>query len=225
MALYRIADLTFQIQPQGPELKHMLASYGCTDGAGTITVPKSPPETEVIDTLRQISLTLLRREEGCFLHGAALEYGGKAYLFTAPSGTGKTTHIRLWLQRPELNARILNGDKPLLRFCAGVPMLYGTPWQGKERLGYPGSAPLAGIYMLRRGSENKVTVPEPEEALAGLLDATVYPRQAADMDRFLNLMDRLLQAVPVRVLHCTPDAAAVDAVLSDLNTRKKVNRE
>lgn len=89
------------------------------------------------------------------MHGSVLAAEGKAYLFTAKSGTGKTTHSRLWLQCfPECH--ILNGDKPLLRFEGGQVYACGSPWRGKERYGLNETLPLAAICLLERDSVNRI---------------------------------------------------------------------
>ena len=84
-------------------------------------------------------------------HGAAMYDGRGAYVLTAPSGTGKTTHMRLWLDLyPDVS--VLNGDKPIIRLEGGVPYVYGTPWQGKENYGKNAKAELLAIAFLSRGS-------------------------------------------------------------------------
>ena len=112
--------------------------------------------------------------------------------------------------------QILNGDKPFLRLRNGHFTVYGSPWRGKEQLGLNASAPLGGIYILRRGLENKVTDIDPISVLAELLSATVYPADEAGTDKLLSFLQNLTDQVPVRLLHCRPDTGAVEAVLSDL---------
>jgi len=216
MPVYTIADIPFRIEPKGRFLTDLLAPYradtDCFDGA----ICPCDPENEVTETLRQLSLQLLYHFDGIFLHGAALLYQGKAYLFTAPPGTGKSTHALLWKEKLGDRVQILNGDKPLLRLKNGIVTVYGSPWRGKEQLGFNGSAPLGGIYILRRGTQNQVTGIDPVGALAELLGATVYPPDEAGTDQLLTFLQQLTDRDPVRVLYCRPDTGAVDAVLADL---------
>lgn len=217
MPVYKIADIPFRIEPRGAVLRSFLAPYTTdVDAESAVLIPPFPEETEVTETLRQLSLRLLYDFDGIFLHGAVVLYAGKAWLFTAPPGTGKSTHAQLWLQRLGDRARILNGDKPLLRLSGDSITVYGSPWRGKEQLGFNGSAPLGGIYILRRSTENKVSGIDRISALAELLSATVYPADEAGTDKLLSFLQKLIDCVPVRLLHCRPDTGAVDAVLEDI---------
>lgn len=89
-------------------------------------------------------------------HGSVIAVDGKAYLFTAKSGTGKSTHTRLWREYFGERAVMINDDKPLLRITQEGVFAYGTPWDGKHRLSTNISAPLAGICILRRGNDNSI---------------------------------------------------------------------
>lgn len=215
MPVYQIADVPFGIEPRGSLLRSMLAPYQ-VPAAPAVSLPPSPEEKEVTDTLRQLSLRLLYDFDGIFLHGAVILYAGKAWLFTAPPGTGKSTHVLLWQQKLADRVQILNGDKPLLRLRKGDITVYGSPWRGKEQLGFNGAAPLGGIYILRRGEENRVSPIGRIQALAELLSATVYPEDLAGTEKLLTFLQELTDRIPVRLLHCRPDTGAVDAVLTDL---------
>ena len=70
---------------------------------------------------------------GAFLmHAAVVEVDGIAYVFTAPSGTGKSTHVQLWLDHFGPRARVLNGDKPLFRFEGNTLYACGTPGRARK---------------------------------------------------------------------------------------------
>lgn len=114
---------------------------------------------ETLAVYRQIAEAAPARNRLLF-HGATIDYAGRAYVFTAPSGTGKTTHIRQWRRVLGERVGIINGDKPLLRIdrdgdplaagLAGRVTAYGTPWCGKEGWQRNTSAPLAGICVVTR---------------------------------------------------------------------------
>lgn len=100
------------------------------------------------------------------MHGAAVAFDGAAYLFTAPSGTGKTTHVRLWRQYLGSRVTVVNGDKPFLSLEPdGTVRVWGSPWAGKERWQSPISVPLCGVCLLERGTDRICRLP-PEQALA-----------------------------------------------------------
>ncbi|MCD8159633.1 MAG: hypothetical protein LUE61_00270 [Clostridiales bacterium] len=89
--------------------------------------------------------------DGCLLHATAVAVDGAGYVFTAPGGTGKSTHAGLWMQVFGPRALMVNGDKPILRRMEGGFSVCGTPWRGKERLGCAAVVPLRGVCLLERG--------------------------------------------------------------------------
>lgn len=146
--------------------------------------------------------------DGMMLHSSAVVRDGKAYLFTAACGTGKSTHTQLWLKNfPD--AFILNDDKPALRLENGKFYAYGTPWSGKTAQNRNVRVELGGICVLRRGVENKITPYTGRAALHDILEQTVRSRDPAMMGKLLDILDRLLTLVPVWRLECNmePEAA------------------
>lgn len=90
------------------------------------------------------------------MHGSALCIDGEAVIFTAPSGTGKSTHSRLWREVFDDRVWMINDDKPLLNVTETGITVYGTPWDGKHRLSRNACAPLKAIVSLERGEENHI---------------------------------------------------------------------
>ena len=152
----------------------------------------------------------LLRFSGLLLHASALEYEGKAYLFSGPSGVGKSTHTRFWQQTFGEAAQIFNDDKPALRFLDGCWYAYGTPWCGKDGIHQNKKVPLAGICFLKQAKENAIRRMTAPEAVSHIYSQTMYAlRKPEDMDRLLANMDNLVRCVPVWELQNTPgrDAA------------------
>ena len=98
------------------------------------------------------------------LHGSCIAVDGSAYLFTAKSGTGKSTHVRLWREMLGDRAVMVNEDKPLIRLTETEPVVYGTPWDGKHRLSSNISVPLRAVCILERAEENSIRPITPGEA-------------------------------------------------------------
>ena len=148
---------------------------------------------------------------GMMLHASCIVLDGKAYLFTAPSGTGKSTHTQLWLKVFGDRAQILNDDKPAIRLVDGTWYAYGTPWSGKTDMNTNIKAPIAGICVLSRGPENRIKPCGTHNAIRVILEQTVRSPNAAFMEILLGLVDRLVTNVPVWHLECnkSPEAAAV----------------
>ena len=95
----------------------------------------APEYLETLALLRKVA-EVLPEKDGFLMHGAVIQWKDKAYMFTAPSGTGKTTHIRLWRKYLGQGVSIINGDKPFIRIVDDCVRIYGTPWAGKEAIPY-----------------------------------------------------------------------------------------
>ncbi len=143
-------------------------------------------------------------------HSAAIRMDGKAYLFTAPSGTGKSTHIRLWRKKFGKKVGIINGDKPLISVTKDEIRAWGTPWDGKEHWSANVSAPIGGICQLARGTENVIRRITPEEALSQLFAQTYRPETAEGMRKTVQLLAEVSQRVPCWHLKCNMTAEAAD---------------
>ena len=135
-------------------------------------------------------------------HGAAVEVDGKGYIFTAPSGTGKTTHIRLWLAHFADKVQIINGDKPILRLDCNKVSVCSTPWAGKERLERNTEAPLGAITLIKRSTENKITKISPKEYFSELARQFYLPKNVQARLKTLDIIDKILSNVPIYLLEC-----------------------
>lgn len=145
--------------------------------------------------------------DALWLHASVLEMEGGAYAFTAPSGYGKSTHAKLWLEAFGDRARIINGDNPILREMDGVFYAYGTPFCGKEGYQVNTGVPLKGICFLQHAQENCIDRIAPAVALMLLFrnNTRVTPETR---ETHLRLYERLVEKVPVYVLHCNMDTEA-----------------
>ena len=146
--------------------------------------------------------------DGLMLHSSAVVVDGKAYLFSADSGMGKSTHTKLWLDAFGDRAYILNDDKPALRLEDGRWYAYGTPWSGKNDISADLKVPVAGIALLRRGEENIISPSGGIEAIHRLFKQVNRPRNAAYREKLLELIDQLMQKVPIWDLQCNMESEA-----------------
>jgi hypothetical protein len=144
-------------------------------------------------------------------HGSTLELDGEAFLFTAKSGTGKSTHTRLWREVYGDRVRMVNDDKPLIAISDEGIRVYGTPWNGKHRLGENVSAPLSAICILERGKENSISELNPSSEFPKILSQTYRKNDADFMRKTLSLLSKLLSKIRVFRLYCNmnPEAARV----------------
>ena len=146
---------------------------------------------------------------GFMLHSSAVIMDGKAYLFTADSGTGKSTHTALWQKAFGEKAEILNDDKPAIRIGSDGIYACGTPWSGKTDRNINKIVPIGAIGFLERSEDNWIERKTGAEVVGKLLKQTVRPPQMAEMDALLKYVDIVLKNVPVYSLgvNMTTDAA------------------
>lgn len=163
---------------------------------------------ETLVLLRKLSDALISYDALLF-HGSAVAVDGKAYIFTAPSGTGKTTHTRLWLARVP-GAHVLNGDKPFLRVDGDRVLVCGNPWRGKERYGVNEILPLAAICLLERAEENRIEAIGPDAALGTLIRQSYRPDDTALFLRALQLVGAIGQSARLYRLGCNMESEAAD---------------
>ena len=147
----------------------------------------------------------LIHHSGILLHSSAVVLDGKAYLFSAPSGTGKSTHTSIWL-REFPGAEILNDDKPAIRFLDDGIYVYGTPWSGKTDLNLNRKVPLQGIAFLERGEKNSIAPLDSMKSLENLLNQTVRPGEKECVEKLFALLDQMIKRVPIYKLTCNMEA-------------------
>ncbi len=220
---YKIADVLVDLDTFGKTLIQA-EPYCCEkQGAADITVScdwrllkeKQPhlsdDDCEYLATGGDFYRKLLNFD-GMMLHASAVVVEGRAYLFSATSGMGKSTHTRLWCQEfSDRGAFILNDDKPALRLKDDQVFAYGTPWSGKTDLNRNICVPVAGICLLRRGTKNQIRRSTAKEAIFAILEQTARPYGTDLNGKLLDLLDRLLVHVPVWYLECNmePQAAHI----------------
>ncbi len=159
--------------------------------------------------------TILLRQ-GIVIHSAAVDCSGSGIIFSAPSGTGKSTQANLW--RKHKGAVVLNGDRPALRVVDGRVYVYGTPWSGSSPDSVNKSSPLKAIVMLEQSDANSIRQLEKPEAVRYLMPRCYLPYGVADLlERAVDNMDSIIERVPVYLLRCRPDAEAVEITGKCLN--------
>lgn len=144
------------------------------------------------------------------LHSSFLAYKGKAILFTAPSGTGKSTQAELWrVHRP--GAEIVNGDRSVLSCDGGQPYAHGIPLCGTSGITKNRSMPVRAIIVLRQGPENRIRRLGAREAFTMLFsECSVALWSREDTGTVTDLLTGIISSVPVYLYACRPDASAVD---------------
>lgn len=231
IGVYRFAGITVQIEYVFSYVHEQCWDYACS-GQSDLTVAVTQPdidyereksaredEAQGIPT-RQFSnayletLAVYRKiaekmpDYDTFLfHGSAIAVDGAAYVFTAKSGTGKSTHTRLWRELLGERAVMVNDDKPLIHVNAdGTAIAYGTPWDGKHRLSSNIAVPLRAICILERAADNSIREITKVEALPMLIQQAYRPADPVALAKTLALIDRL--DVRLYRLCCNMDISA-----------------
>jgi hypothetical protein len=153
------------------------------------------------------------------IHSSVIVHQNKAVLFLGESGTGKSTHTRLWLKHIP-DAHLLNDDSPVLAVENGVPVVYGSPWSGKTHCYHQLRFPLAAAVRLSQAPYNKIKRLSVVEAFSAI-QPSCPPALAQDEkyeDMVVDMLSDVLSAAPVFHLECLPDEAAAwtshDAIFS-----------
>lgn len=178
---------------------------------------------ETIAVQRKIAECLFD-DDTLLFHGSVVAVDGVAYLFTAKSGTGKSTHTRLWREVLGSRAVMINDDKPFLHVTEEGVTAYGSPWNGKHGLGSNASAPLRAICILRRGAENRIRPISAKDAVDMLLQQSNRPLNRQRLLHYMELLDRLAEQVVFYQLECNMEhEAAVIAYETMAGIRKDVD--
>lgn len=166
---------------------------------------------EIFHAIRLPFLVLARRHGLYALHSASIDYKGQAFLFSAPSGTGKSTHVKLWEKAGW--ARQLNGDLNLIGFHGGAPLVYGMPWCGTSGVFTTRTVPLGGIILLKRGRVNTVADISADCAALRVSQRLISPVWTKEMlTENLNFCKKLQEHTMIQELTCTPDLKAARVV-------------
>ncbi len=233
--LYRIADRTIEIDSLYPHVHTLCKDYAVTDAPVDLSVhttqadidfercrsaredaregfraqPYQDGYLETLAVYRKIA-EAMPSFDTVLMHGSCVAVDGAAYLFTAQSGTGKSTHTRLWREMLGERAVMVNDDKPLIRLTDAGPIIYGTPWNGKHRLGSNIAVPLKAICILERAERNTIRRIMTGEAYPMMVQQVYRPLDAAAMMRTLPLIDRLTGSVTLWRLGCNMDPEAAE---------------
>lgn len=198
----------FTIQPTKTDLMYIQSEFEREDKADGIQPYRRADWYLEINAIHCLLAEKLASYQVLLLHGSAICMDGQAYVFTAPSGTGKSTHTRLWREVFGERAWVINDDKPLIRIEAGGVTVYGSPWDGKHHLSCNAFAPLKAIVELSRDTENRIIPMQTADAFAVVMRQVFSPRDKETLLQVLSLEKQLLQTVDFYKLFCNMEQDA-----------------
>lgn len=236
MKKYKIADIILEMNPKTDPFGIQSVPYEYSGNEEPV-FPVEITDDQIIKALEKypslskenaeyllsgnVFYTVLIAFKGMMLHASAVMLDNEAYLFSAPSGTGKSTHTSLWLKEFK-NARILNDDKPAIKIENGIPFVYGTPWSGKTNLNINTKVPLKGICFLSRGEKNEIRRASIDEAISNLLDQTVRPPLTQAMDSMLNTIEEIVNTAGIYMMKCNMEPEAAQISYKAMSGKEKI---
>lgn len=170
---------------------------------------------ETLAVYRKIADEMLEYNTILF-HGSVVSVDNIGYLFTAKSGTGKSTHTNLWREFFKERAVMVNDDKPLLRVTENGVTAYGTPWNGKHRLSTNIGVPLNAICVLERSDENHIQKVTAESVYNMLVQQVYRPQNPQKLLKTLQLIDVLADSVKLYRLGCNMDISAAETAYNGM---------
>lgn len=225
MSKYIIAGLRVEMQPQYPTLLKQSVPYlGDFSGDADIKIELSEqflhnkhsenPHLSIDDCeyiwYGASFYKQLPTYNAIMLHSSCIAVDGRAYLFSAPSGTGKSTHTTLWKNKFGDRAVFVNDDKPALRMIDNKVYACGTPFSGKTDLNTNISVEACGICLLHRSETNSIEKADTKEALPKIFSQMLRPADPSRMIQVMDILDKILSVVPVYNLYCNMDMQAAD---------------
>lgn len=194
-----------------------------------IYISKKFPQPELIKEYEYIYSGAAFRDRltelgGAVLHGSAIAYNNQGLIFSANCGTGKSTHTGLWKERFDSKVTIVNDDKPALRFYEGIPFMFGTPWSGKTDLNSNVPVQLKAIVFIKQAETNRIERLNPRESIFNLMSQIARPYYDERLGlKTMDIIEKLVQTVPIYRLHCNISQGAVETVYRQLIQERIIN--
>ena len=227
MPIYKIADIITDIKPKFRYFESIAEDYLYT-GNEPVQIKISIREDYIrkraeknthltLGNLESIFLAdsfnkKILKYNAIFLHSSAILYKGKAYLFSADSGVGKSTHTKLWIKKfGAENVQIINDDKPIIRFIDNDWYVYGSPFDGGSGVNTNTRAMLGGIVFLERAQTNSIVKLNKKDVFPMLYKNTIKLSLDDEYaDYMLTTADKLISENNFYLLKCNTDIESAE---------------
>lgn len=216
--IYEIAGLKVEMEPRFDRLKRQSETYKSSGEPILRLNPDFCAETALSCRTEEDREYIYSSAAFCreiiphgrfFLHASAVVLDGEAYLFSAPSGMGKSTHTALWLKQFE-GSYILNDDKPVIFPENERVTVWGTPFSGKTNLQVNRGVRLRAICFLKQGDRNSITPITEDRAIALTLNNTYRPKNSGNMELLLDMVGRVVETADIFEMSCKNEPAAAE---------------
>lgn len=233
MPVYEIAGLKIGYEPRFDLLKKRSEKYLCGGKAEFNIGIKDSMFSEKPEYARGVSDEILEylwmgtafnlkllEYKGMFLHSSTVVVDGKAYSFSAPCKTGKSTHTNLWLKYFGDKAFIINDDKAAYRKIDGKYYVFGTPFSGKHEINVNTKAELGAICFIEQAKENSIERMPIDDAVPLIISQTVRPAGTQRMEMMCDFIDELISEIPIYKLKCNMEIDAAKLAYETMSKRK-----
>ena len=232
---FTVGDIIVEYEPRYAFFSKMAEPFLAEEQEADITIEYDATEIETIHMRSNNSLPVsesfyvlekLARKmleyDALWMHSAVISVHENGYAFSAPSGTGKSTHIRLWKKVFGDSVQIVNGDKPFYRLMDDQLLIYPGPWRGKEQWGSKKIVPLKTLCFLEQAETNEIKRLSEDEILPLLLTEVVMPENNIQVDTFFHILDFIVTNIPCYLMKCNiSEEAAVIAYNTMVRGEKK----
>lgn len=223
--LYKLFDLYYDIEFINEQTKEFLSDYLTDENRPPCESIKITSE-EIFDELKKDTthneayhefICIFRhlcasvmKHNGLFIHSAVISMDGCGYMFSGRSGAGKSTHIGEWVKYfGAERVKIINGDKPVIRFFDDGIYAYGNPWHGIEGWSLNSKVKLKSVCFIKKAKENRIRRMKAPEILYELINQTVIPKNSGDKLTYFGLLDKFISGLDFYELECDISAEAV----------------
>ena len=241
MAIYEFAGMRIKVNNRYDSFRKLAAEYLVSgddfDFEVTVDDDDIQREREISKTQHPFDFPNGYLEEICIyrkiveeaanfntfmLHGAVFTVGEHCLCLSALSGTGKTTHMRMWQELLGDKLTVINGDKPLIRLEDGKPVAYGTPYNGKENYGTKAKAVLTDLCFIERAKDNSVEKLRKDEVIDRIMNQAYMPQNAVAALNVLDMVDKLLAFCNLWLIKCNPTVNAAEVAYKTIIEQKTV---
>lgn len=194
-----------------PTVAHLIASEDFSSGILAMLPAGKAAFRFAVDNALMLMFALSTATLGTLeIHSSVTVCEGRGYAFLGKSGTGKSTHSRLWREHVP-GSRLLNDDNPIIRIKDGEVRIYGSPWSGKTPCYKAESAPLGAVVRISQNPENSIHRLSPVQAYASMYSSCSAFREIRNTaDGIHSTLVQLVGAVPMYRLECRPDREAAE---------------